>query len=129
MYPDNLKYVPSHQWVKSEEMMVTLGITQYGQKKMGDIVYVELPTKGKKIKKGEALCTVESAKAAFDVLSPVSGEVVQVNEKLSEDPSSVNKDPYGEGWLVKIKIVDPSELDSLLTSTEYEDLIQKESDQ
>jgi len=127
MYPANLKYVESHQWIKLEEDIVTIGITKYGQEKMGDIVYVELPPKGKELKRGEPLCTMESVKAALDIASPVSGEIIEVNEKLSEDPSLVNKDSYGEGWLVKMKISDPSELDSLLAHTEYENLLEKEA--
>jgi len=127
MYPAKLKYVESHQWIKLENDIGTIGITKYGQEKMGDIVYVELPPKGKELKKGESLCTMESVKAALDIASPVSGKIIEINEKLNEDPSLVNKDSYGEGWLVKMKISDPSELDSLLTHIEYEKLLGKEA--
>ena len=96
-----------------------------GQEKMGEILYVELPSKGRKIVQKESFSTLESVKAAFDVPSPVSGEILEVNQKLNQDPSLVNKDPYGEGWLVKVKIFEPSELDSLLTSSEYEKIVEK----
>lgn len=126
MYPDDLKYLDSHQWLRVEGETGTIGITEYGQKKMGEILYVELPEKGKKIKRGEYFSVVESAKAAFDVPSPVSGEVLEVNDKLEDEPSLVNQDPYGSGWLVKVRVFDFSEVDSLLTSQEYQDLIQSE---
>lgn len=127
-YPNNLRYLDSHQWIKVEENTGTVGVTQYGQEKMGDILYVELPEKGKRVKQKESFCTLESAKAVFDVPSPVSGEVIEVNEKLNDDPSYVNKDPYGEGWFVKIRILEPSELDLLLTSSEYEKVVEKSNE-
>ncbi len=125
MYPDELRYLDSHQWIKVENDVGVIGITQYGQEKMGEILYVELPSKGRKIVQKESFSTLESVKAAFDVPSPVSGEILEVNQKLNQDPSLVNKDPYGEGWLVKVKIFEPSELDSLLTSSEYEKIVEK----
>lgn len=128
MYPADFKYLDSHQWLKVEGEVGTIGITHYGQKEMGEILYVELPRKGKGIKQKETLSTLESVKAAFDVPSPVSGEIVEVNEKLEDDPSLVNKDPYGSGWLVKVKISDFSELDSLLTSQQYENLIKSKGE-
>jgi len=123
MYPADLKYLDSHQWLRVENEVGTIGITGYGQEEMGEILYVELPQKGKKIKQKESLSTLESAKAVFDVPSPVSGEIVEINEKLEDDPSLINKDPYGSGWLVKVKISDFSELDGLLTSEQYENLV------
>jgi len=125
LYPDELRYLDSHQWIKVENDVGVIGITQYGQEKMGEILYVELPSKGRKIVQKESFSTLESVKAAFDVPSPVSGEILEVNQKLNQDPSLVNKDPYGEGWLVKVKIFEPSELDSLLTSSEYEKIVEK----
>jgi len=125
MYPDELRYLDSHQWIKVENDVGVIGITQYGQEKMGEILYVELPSEGRKIVQKESFSTLESVKAAFDVPSPVSGEILEVNQKLNQDPSLVNKDPYGEGWLVKVKIFEPSELDSLLTSSEYEKIVEK----
>ncbi|HIE56545.1 MAG TPA: glycine cleavage system protein GcvH [Chromatiaceae bacterium] len=128
MYPVDLKYLDSHQWLKVEGEVGTIGITDYGQKEMGEILYVELPRKGERIKQKETFSTLESVKAAFDVPSPVSGEIVEVNEKLEDDPSLVNRDPYGSGWLVKVKISDFSELDSLLTSQQYENLIKSKGE-
>jgi len=104
MYPADLKYLDSHQWLRVEDEVGTIGITGYGQEEMG-------------------VSTLESAKAVFDVPSPVSGEIVEINEKLEDDPSLINKDPYGSGWLVKVKISDFSELDGLLTSEQYENLV------
>jgi len=125
LYPDELRYLDSHQWVKVEQDRGTIGITQYGQEKMGEVIYVELPQEGKKILKGESFSTLESVKAAYDVPSPVSGEVIEVNEKLRDNPSLINSDPYGEGWLIKIKLFNLSEVESLLTSSEYEKAIEK----
>ena len=127
--PVNLKYLSSHQWVRLEGNVGTVGITEYGQEKMGDILYVELPQKGKKVKQKDSFCTLESVKAVFDVPSPVSGEIIEVNNKLKDDPSFINKDPYGEGWLVKIKLSDPSELDLLLGASEYEKVVEKEKEE
>ena len=126
MYPPDLKYLDSHQWIRVEREIGTVGITSFGQEKMGEVVYVELPEKGKKVKQKEYFSIIESAKAAFDVPSPVSGEIIEINEKLEDDPSLVNRDPYGEGWLVKIKLSDLSEVESLLTSEQYQKLIEKE---
>jgi len=106
----------------------TVGITHYGQEKMGNIVYVELPEKGREVKKGESFSTLESVKAVFGVPSPVSGRITEVNKSLEDDPSLINKDPYNRGWLVKIKISDHSELDLLLTSGDYENVVKEEID-
>ena len=128
MYPENLKYTESHQWIRVEEGVGTVGITHYGQEKMGNIVYVELPEKGREVKKGESFSTLESVKAVFGVPSPVSGKITEVNKSLEDDPSLINKDPYNRGWLVKIKISDHSELDLLLTSGDYENVVKEEID-
>jgi len=128
MYPENLKYTESHQWIRVEEGVGTVGITHYGQEKMGNIVYVELPEKGREVKKGESFSILESVKAVFDVPSPVSGKITEVNKSLEDDPSLINKDPYNRGWLVKIKISDHSELDLLLTSGDYENVVKEEID-
>ena len=128
MYPENLKYTESHQWIRVEEGVGTVGITHYGQEKMGNIVYVELPEKGREVKKGESFSTLELVKAVFGVPSPVSGKITEVNKSLEDDPSLINKDPYNRGWLVKIKISDHSELDLLLTSGDYENVVKEEID-
>ncbi|MBE0478254.1 glycine cleavage system protein GcvH [Candidatus Aerophobetes bacterium] len=127
MYPANLRYLESHQWVKIEKDIATVGITHFGQEKMGDILYVELPEKDKKIKQKDTFCTLESVKTVFDVPSPVTGKILEVNEKLNEDPSTINKDPHGEGWLVKVKISNLQEVNSLLSAPEYEKIVEKES--
>ncbi|HDI11551.1 MAG TPA: glycine cleavage system protein GcvH [Candidatus Acetothermia bacterium] len=119
MVPKELLYTKSHEWVKREDGTVRVGITDYAQKKLGDVVYVEFPQVGTKVKKGEAVVTVESVKAAESVYAPVSGEVVEVNEALSSSPGTVNRDPYGEGWLFVLKMDDPAELEELLGPEEY----------
>ncbi len=119
-------YTESDEWIKVENEEAYIGITDYAQKKLRDIVGVELPEVGKNVKKGDVIATLESVKAAAEVYTPVSGSVVEVNEKLYEEPEIVNKDPYGEGWLCKIKIVDRDELQSLLAPEEYAKKIEAE---
>ena len=126
MYSDDCRYLDSHQWVKVEGEIGTVGITKHGQEELVEIVYIELPPKGKKVKQKEPFCNLESIKTAFDVPSPVSGEIIEVNEKLGEDPAPINNDPHGEGWLVKIKISDMSEVESLLSASDYEKIIKKD---
>ena len=117
--PEELKYTKNDEWLKVDGEIGTVGITDYAQDKLGDIVYLEEIEKGKKIKAGETLTTIESVKAASDIYSPVSGEIVEVNEDTIKDPSIINKDPYGKGWIVKIKIENPAEIDKLMTPEEY----------
>ncbi len=117
--PEELKYTKNDEWLKVDGEIGTVGITDYAQDKLGDIVYLEEIEKGKKIKAGETLTTIESVKAASDIYSPVSGEIVEVNEDTIKDPSIINKDPYGKGWIVKIKIENPAEIDKLMTPKEY----------
>ena len=126
MYSDDRRYLDSHQWVKVEGEVGTVGITQHGQEELVEIVYVEFSPKGTKVKQKEPFCNLESIKTAFDVPSPVSGEIIEVNEKLGEDLSSINNDPHGEGWLVKIKISDMSEVESLLSASDYGKIIKKD---
>lgn len=115
----NLYYTKSDEWLKVEDDMGTVGITDYAQDQLGDIVYLEKIKKGKKLKQGEALTTIESVKAVSDVNTPVSGEVIEVNEKVMEDTSIINKEPYGEGWIVKINIDNKDELKKLMNNQEY----------
>jgi len=115
----NLYYTKSDEWLKVEDDMGTVGITDYAQDQLGDIVYLEKIKKGKKLKQGEALTTIESVKAVSDVNTPVSGEVIEVNEKVMEDTSIINKEPYGEGWIVKINIDNKDELKKLMNDQEY----------
>lgn len=116
---ENLYYTKSDEWLKVEDEIGTIGITDYAQDQLGDIVFLEKIEKGKKLKQGETLTTIESVKAVSDVYAPVSGEVTEVNEKLLDDTSIINKDPYGEGWIVKIKIDNKDELKNLMGAKEY----------
>lgn len=115
----NLYYTKSDEWLKVEDDIGTVGITDYAQDQLGDIVYLEKIKKGKKLKQGEALTTIESVKAVSDVNTPVTGEVIEVNEKVIEDASIINKEPYGEGWIAKINIDNKVELKNLLNDQEY----------
>jgi len=122
--PENLKYTKDHEWIKIDGEEAYIGITDYAQNELGDIVFVEIETEGEKLDKEEVFGTVEAVKTVSDIFMPISGEVLEVNSKLEDSPEIVNKDPYGEGWLIKIKISDQSELDDLLDASKYKDLIQ-----
>ncbi len=122
--PEDLKYTKDHEWAKVDSDVVTVGITDYAQGELGDVVFVELPEVGSSVTQDEAFGTIEAVKAVADLYSPVSGEVVEVNEKLVDAPETVNQDPYGEGWMIKIKLNDPSELDKLMDARAYQKLIQ-----
>ncbi len=124
--PNDLLYTKEHEWVKVEGDVATVGITDYAQDQLGDIIYVELPEVGRKVKQMEAVATVEAVKTAADVYSPVSGEVIETNPKLSDKPELLNQDPYGEGWMFKIKVENPEELKNLLSPEEYRKLIEAE---
>jgi len=126
--PAGLKYSKEHEWVATEETVATIGITDYAQDQLGEIVYVELPAVGDKISKDDAFGVVESVKAVSDIYAPVSGTVVEVNQELPESPEMINEDPYGDGWLVKVTVSDPSELDDLLDHDEYEELVAAEKE-
>ena len=116
---ENLYYTKSDEWLKAEDDIGTIGITDYAQDQLGDIVYLEKVEKGKKLKQGETLTTIESVKAVSDVNTPVAGEISEVNEKLLDDTSIINKDPYGEGWIAKVKIENKDELKNLMSAQEY----------
>jgi len=116
---ENLYYAKSDEWLKVEDSIGTIGITDYAQDQLGDIVYLEKIEKGKKIKQDETLTTIESVKAVSDVKTPVTGEVTEVNVKVIEDASIINKDPYGEGWIAKINIDNKDELKNLMSAQEY----------
>jgi glycine cleavage system H protein len=118
--PAELKYTTDHEWLKIEGDTVVVGITDYAQGELGDVVFVELPEEGTEIDKGESFGTIEAVKAVADLFTPVSGEVVGINEELEDAPETVNKDPYGDGWMVKIKLSDTSELDELMDAAAYE---------
>ena len=121
--PSNLKYSNDHEWCRVEGEYAYVGITDFAQSQLGDIVFVDVPTVGETVAAGEIFGTIEAVKTVSDAFLPVSGEVVEFNEAVDADPSVVNKDPYGEGWMVKVKMSDPSEYDALLDAAAYEALI------
>ncbi|MEJ2536692.1 MAG: glycine cleavage system protein GcvH [Calditrichia bacterium] len=121
--PGNLKYTKDHEWAKIEGNIATIGITDFAQSELGDIVYVELPEVGAQTKQGESFGTIEAVKAVSDMFSPLTGEVAEVNTGLSDKPEVINKDPYGDGWIIKIKFSNKTEVDNLLDKSKYEELI------
>jgi len=120
MYPDNLRYTKDHEWIRVEGDTATVGITDHAQEELGDIVYVDLPKVGAKLEQSKSLGSVESVKAVSDIYSPASGEVTEVNAALADAPEKLNEEPYGAGWLVKIKLADPQQVSSLMTASEYQ---------
>jgi len=124
---EDLYYTEKHEWAKIEGDLVRIGITDYAQKQLRDIVYVELPEKGKEIKKMEAIGTIESVKAVSEVYSPISGEIIEVNTELENSPELINEDPYGEGWIALLKPTNlKDEIKDLLTAKDYAELVKKE---
>ena len=123
MYPSDLKYTKDHEWVRVEGDQARVGITDYAQKQLGDVVYLELPEVGRVLQKGEVFGTIESVKAVSELFSPVSGEVTDVNRSLGDRPESVNKDPHG-AWMIAIKVANPSDQDDLLDAGKYTELTQ-----
>lgn len=121
--PDELRYTKDHEWIRSENGEAIVGITEFAQGELGDIVFIEIETGGETLEKDEVFGTIEAVKTVSDMFMPVSGEITEVNPKLEDTPDIVNKDPYGEGWMVKIKMSDPSQFDGLLTAEQYKDLI------
>jgi glycine cleavage system H protein len=121
--PEGLLYSKEHEWVKLDGDVATVGITDYAQNSLGDIVYVELPRVGKELKQFESIGVVESVKAVSDLFTPVGGEVVEVNPALETDPSAVNRDAFGEGWLYKVKLGDPAEREKLMGPADYDALV------
>lgn len=121
--PADLKYTKDHEWIKIEGDVATVGITAFAQGELGDIVYVEIETEGEELDKEEVFGSIEAVKTVSDLFMPVSGEVTSFNEELESAPESVNSDPYGDGWLVKINMSDASEVDALLTADQYKELI------
>jgi glycine cleavage system H protein len=121
--PATLKYTKDHEWIRVEGTNAYIGITEYAQRELGDIVFIEIETQGENLAREEVFGTVEAVKTVSDIFMPVSGEILEINEKLEANPELVNKDPYGEGWMIKISLKDPAELDSLLTPGQYTELI------
>ena len=121
--PANLKYTKDHEWIKIEGETAVIGVTEYAQGELGDIVFIEVETKGETLEEGETFGTIEAVKTVSDMFMPVAGEVLEFNEALNSSPELVNKDPYGEGWIIKIKVSTPSQVEDLLDSAAYGALI------
>lgn len=119
--PENLRYTATHEWVRIEnDHTITVGITDFAQSQLGDLVYVELPKINKTIKNSDEIAVVESVKTAADIYSPVSGTIIAINEELNTNPENINKDPYGRGWLFRMNVADPAQLDQLLDAKNYQ---------
>ena len=123
--PKDLKYTKEHEWARIEGDTATCGITDYAQNSLSDIVYLELPAPGTKAEQGKPVGTIEAVKTVADIYAPLSGEIIEVNDAVKQDPSIANKDPYGQGWMFKIKLSNPAEVDSLLSAEDYEKLTQE----
>lgn len=126
--PDDLHYSKDHEWVRVEGNTAVVGITDYAQDSLGDVVYVELPKPGDEFAANESFGSVESVKAVSEVFSPVSGVISGINETLADEPEKVNQDPYGQGWMIRVEMSNPGEVDSLLTAAEYEDFTKAETE-
>jgi glycine cleavage system H protein len=122
-FPSDLKYTKDHEWVKISGNEATIGITDFAQRELGDIVYVDVNTVGETVEKEAVFGTVEAVKTVSDLFMPLSGEVLEVNKDIDSSPESVNKDPYGKGWMIKIRITDPSEVSALLSVDDYKKLV------
>jgi glycine cleavage system H protein len=122
--PENLKYTKEHEWVKVDGDVAVVGITEYAQGELGDIVFVEIETVGESLDVEETFGTVEAVKTVSDLFMPVGGEILEKNEALDDAPETINKDPYGAGWMIKLKINNPAELDELLSAAEYRELVE-----
>lgn len=122
--PEELKYTKDHEWIRVEDEFAFVGVTDYAQNELGDIVFVEVETEGEALDKEEAFGTIEAVKTVSDMFMPIGGEVVEFNEELEETPELINQDPYGKGWIVKVKISNPDELNELLDAVKYKELIE-----
>jgi glycine cleavage system H protein len=125
--PEDNRYAKSHEYVHLEGDIATIGITDYAQKELGDVVFVELPQVGSQLEAADELGSIESVKAVSELFAPVSGEVVEVNEALADNPALVNTDPFGDGWMVRVKVSDATEVDELMSAEEYDEYVEKES--
>jgi len=122
-FPENLKYTQDHEWVSIENNIAIIGITEFAQSELGDIVYVDISTEGEDLSSQDIFGTVEAVKTVSDLLMPISGKIIEVNKKIDLNPELINKDPYGDGWMIKIEISDLSHLNSLLSPTDYKALV------
>jgi glycine cleavage system H protein len=125
--PEDNRYAKSHEYVHMEGSVGTIGITDYAQKELGDVVFVELPQVGTELEAGDELGSIESVKAVSELFAPVTGEVVEVNEALADNPALINTDPWGDGWMVRMRLADPTEADELMTAEEYDEYLEKEA--
>ena len=125
--PENFRYAKSHEYVDVEGDVGTIGISDYAQSELGDVVFVELPQPGSHVEVGEQFGSIESVKAVSELFSPVTGEVIEINETLADNPALVNTDPHGDGWLLKVRLSDPSEADELMPADEYQEFLEKEA--
>ncbi|MEM6430135.1 MAG: glycine cleavage system protein GcvH [Deinococcota bacterium] len=124
--PEHLKYRDSHEWSKLDDGIITVGITDFAQDALGDVVFVELPEVGDNVSIGDSIAVVESVKTASDIYAPASGEILEVNSALEASPEQVNESPYGDGWMFKLRLSDPSQLDSMLDAATYDDVAEAE---
>jgi len=127
MYPKELKYDREHEWVRLDGDVATIGISDFAQDQLGEVVYVDLPSAGDSVTAGESFGEVESVKSVSELFSPVSGEIVEVNDALDDAPETVNADPYGDGWMIKVKLADPAEVDALMDADAYEAYLAEEA--
>lgn len=127
MTPEDSKYAKSHEYVHVEGSVGTIGITDYAQKELGDVVFVELPRVGQELEAGDEMGSIESVKAVSELFAPISGEVVEVNEALADKPQLVNTDPYGDGWMLRVRLSDATEVEELMTAEEYDEYTETES--
>ena len=125
-FPEELKYTKEHEWVSVEDDIVTIGITDFAQDQLGDVVFVELPEVGDTLEEGKTFGVVESVKAVSDVYAPVTGEVIEINEALPDEPEALNNSPYEEGWMIKIKLADPAVLDGLMNVSAYREFVEQD---
>jgi glycine cleavage system H protein len=125
--PEDNRYAKSHEYVHLEGDVATIGITDYAQKELGDVVFVELPQVGSVLDAADELGSIESVKAVSELFCPMSGEVVEINEALADNPALVNTDPWGDGWMIRMRVSDPTEIDELMTAEEYDEYLEKES--
>lgn len=127
-FPKKLRYTREHEWVLVEGSKATIGITDFAQHELGEVVFVELPKVGDSVTQGESFGTIESVKAASDIYAPVSGEVTEINDELTESPELINDDPYGDAWLIRVEMSDPSEVDQLMTADDYKHYVEEEGE-
>ena len=128
-FPEGLKYSKEHEWVLVEDDVAIIGITEFAQGELGDIVFVELPEVGEKISKDDPFGSLESVKAVSDIFAPISGAVVEINDDLKENPEAINEDPYGDGWMIKVEMTDMDELKDLMSSEDYAEFIEQQKEE